>query len=72
MPSPSAAPSTAAYNLVLTERWLLAVPRSQHSYLGVDVNGMGFFGALLANDHETAEVVKRVGPFNILKGVVPP
>jgi ATP adenylyltransferase len=60
------------YNLVLTDRWFLAVPRTQSSYLGIEVNGMGFFGALLAQDKETAEVIKRVGPINILKGVVPP
>ena len=60
-----------AYNLVMTEKWLMAVPRSEGSYVGVDVNGMGFLGCLLSKDKETTEVIKRVKPFNVLKGVVP-
>ncbi len=41
------------------------------SILQVDVNAMGFLGALLAPDKDTLEVIKRVRPFNILTGVVP-
>ena len=35
------------------------------------MNGMGFFGALLAPDRDTLEVIKRVRPFTILSAVVP-
>jgi len=59
-----------AYNLVMTEKWLMAVPRSEGRYVGVDVNGMGFLGCLLSKDKETTGVIKRVRPFNVLKGVV--
>ena len=53
----------------MTHDWLMAVPRTQREYLGVDVNGMGFLGALLAKDDDVAGVIKRLGPFSIVKGV---
>lgn len=58
-----------AYNLVMTEKWLMAVPRSKGSYVGVAVNGMGFMGCLLSRDKNTTEVLKQVKPFNVLRGV---
>jgi hypothetical protein len=44
---------------------------NRYFFVQVDVNAMGFFGALLAPDTETLAVIKRVRPFNILTNVVP-
>lgn len=43
------------YNAILTTRWFMVVPRSSREWNGVDVNGMGFFGALMvrAKDQDT-------------------
>lgn len=69
---PGVEEETKAHNLVMTKEWLLAVPRSQAKYAGVDVNGMAFLGCLLSGGAETTQTIKRFGPFNILKAVVPP
>jgi ATP adenylyltransferase len=58
-----------AYNLVMTKKWLMAVPRSKGNYVGIDVNGLGFLGCLLSRDKETTEAIKQVKPFNVLRGV---
>ncbi|CAN0439397.1 unnamed protein product, partial [Discosporangium mesarthrocarpum] len=39
--------SLPPYNVLLTSRWLMVVPRVRREFMGVDVNAMGFFGALL-------------------------
>lgn len=67
------------YNVVLTTRWLLVVPRSTREWNGVDVNGMGFFGALLVRAKEVdsedgeeklgIEAVRGPGPFTVLEAV---
>ncbi|CAN0473054.1 unnamed protein product, partial [Hapterophycus canaliculatus] len=42
--------SLPPYNAVLTTRWLMVVPRSRREWGGIDVNGMGFLGALLVRE----------------------
>lgn len=72
--------ATPPYNAVLTTRWLLVVPRSVRKWNGVDVNGMGFFGALLVRAKamtsergeagETGiEAVQGPGVFTVLEAV---
>ncbi|CAM9456653.1 unnamed protein product [Phaeothamnion confervicola] len=69
---PTSAATLPPYNLLLTSRYMMAVPRTQREFVGVDVNGMGFFGALLARDERTREVILDVGGLEILKGVTLP
>ncbi|CAM9660913.1 unnamed protein product [Ectocarpus sp. 12 AP-2014] len=63
------------YNAVLTPRWLMLVPRSRREWGGIDVNGMGFLGALLVRDKafagEGAGVasVREHGALAVLEGV---
>ncbi|CBN77659.1 Ap4A phosphorylase II [Ectocarpus siliculosus] len=63
------------YNAVLTPRWLMLVPRSRREWGGIDVNGMGFLGALLVRDKafagEGAGVasVREPGALAVLEGV---
>lgn len=70
------------YNAILTTRWLLVVPRAKREWNGVDVNGMGFFGALLVRakavggggegeeQGETGiEAVRAPGAFSVLEAV---
>jgi ATP adenylyltransferase len=59
----------APHNAIVTETWMLVVPRRQDSFLGVDVNGLGFAGFLLASDLESVATIERVGPMSILQGV---
>lgn len=76
MPPPEV-PSSALppYNALLTTRWLMVVPRSRRDWGGIDVNGMGFFGALLVREKAFGgegagvEAVRGPGPLTVLKGV---
>lgn len=59
----------APYNLVLTKKWILVVPRSRRMHGGVDVNGMGFMGCLLARGEEARATLRETAPSAILRGV---
>ncbi|CAM9937951.1 unnamed protein product [Scytosiphon promiscuus] len=67
--------SLPPYNAVLTTRWLMVVPRSRREWGGIDVNGMGFLGALLVREKalegEGAGVgaVREPGALAVLEGV---
>ncbi len=69
---PSQAPPTAEspvapYNLLVTTRWMLLVPRAEEFFDTISVNALGFAGALLArNEHERA-VLENHGPMTILE-----
>jgi ATP adenylyltransferase/5',5'''-P-1,P-4-tetraphosphate phosphorylase II len=48
---------------------MLLVPRTQHTYLGVGVNALGYIGALLARGDEVMGAIKTAGPMTVLRGV---
>jgi ATP adenylyltransferase len=60
---------SAPYNLLLTRRWMLLVPRSREHYEGISVNALGFAGSLFVKDDGQMETVRRVGPMAVLRGV---
>lgn len=66
---PASPPCDVGYNLVLSPRWMLVVPRSQHEFLGVGVNGLGFLGALLARGDDVLGGIRNAGPVAVLRGV---
>ena len=61
---------TRPYNLLLTRRWMLAVPRSREFWRGVSVNALGFAGSLLVRNQSELETLKGTGPLAVLKSVV--
>lgn len=60
---------SAPYNLLLTRRWMLLVPRSVESAAGISVNSLGFAGSFFVRDTEQMETLQRVGPMSVLAGV---
>jgi sulfate adenylyltransferase (ADP) / ATP adenylyltransferase len=60
------------YNLLLTRRWMLLVPRSQESYAGISVNALGFAGSLFVRDHAQLEQLREIGPMTVLEQVALP
>jgi ATP adenylyltransferase len=64
------ATSGKAYNLVLTDAWMLAVPRSQDAFEGIAINGLGFIGSILAKSSGELDRIREVGPMAVLKSVV--
>ena len=72
--NPLADPSTrqlSPYNLLMTRRFLLLVPRSREHFEGISVNALGFAGSLFVRDRQQLERVVEYGPLNVLRSVVP-
>ena len=61
---------TQPYNLLLTRRWMLVVPRSREHWRGVSINALGFAGSLLVRSPTELEQLKLIGPLAVLKSVV--
>jgi ATP adenylyltransferase len=58
------------YNLLVTRRWMLAVPRHSEFNEGISINALGFAGSLLVRDQEQLAVVRSRGPLSVLAAVV--
>lgn len=65
----SSAPA-GPYNLLLTRRWMLLVPRVRESFHGISLNALAFGGALLVKDKDQWDVLRREGPLAALRHVV--
>jgi len=57
------------YNLLLTRRWMLLVPRSREHCESISVNALGFAGSLFVRNEEQRETVRRIGPMSLLRAV---
>jgi sulfate adenylyltransferase (ADP) / ATP adenylyltransferase len=57
---------SAPYNLLVTRRWMLAVPRTESHVEGVAVNALGFAGSLFVRDDAQRGIVERLGPMQLL------
>ncbi|SAL66074.1 ATP adenylyltransferase [Caballeronia peredens] len=57
---------SAPYNLLVTRRWMLAVPRRVAHVEGVAVNALGFAGSLFVRDDAQRAVVESLGPMRLL------
>jgi ATP adenylyltransferase len=60
------------YNLLVTDAWMLFVPRTRAADHGIPINALGFAGALLVQDPAQLERVRRTGPFELLRRVTAP
>ena len=58
------------YNLLLTRRWMLLIPRSRETVAGIGVNGLGFAGSLLVRTPEEMAYLRRRTPLLLLRDVV--
>jgi ATP adenylyltransferase len=58
-----------AYNLLATREWMLIIPRLHEEFAGISINSLGFAGTLLVRNEEQMQLVKDIGPMNILKNV---
>jgi ATP adenylyltransferase len=59
----------APYNLLVTRRWMLAVPRSRERFGTISVNALGFAGSLFVRDEEEMQDVRDAGPMRALRAV---
>ena len=61
--------TSAPWNLIVTRRWMLVVPRLCERFCGVAINALGFAGSLFVRDDAQLETIKRVGPMAALRAV---
>ena len=57
------------YNLLVTRRWMLFVPRARECFESLTVNALGFAGSLFARTEEQAKRIRDFGPMNVLRHV---
>ncbi|MBD2055652.1 phosphorylase [Oculatella sp. FACHB-28] len=60
---------SAPYNLLAAREWMLIVPRSQSSFNSIEVNSLGFAGALLVRNPEQMQILKECSPLTLLQNV---
>jgi sulfate adenylyltransferase (ADP) / ATP adenylyltransferase len=60
---------TAPYNLLVTRRWMLVVPRLRERFETLSVNALGFAGSLFARTREQVKRIRSHGPMNVLRAV---
>ncbi len=60
------------YNLLVTRRWMLLVPRSREHFETISINALGFAGSLFVRDREQVETIRRHGPMTALAAVAVP
>jgi ATP adenylyltransferase len=68
-PSPSGSAEIGPYNLLVTRRWMLYVPRRAEHFASISLNALAFAGALLVRDREQLEVLRQRGPVAALREV---
>ena len=59
----------APYNLLMTRRWMMLVPRTRELYESVSINGLGFAGSLFVREQASVERIRELGPMSFLSGV---
>lgn len=57
------------YNLLVTRRWMLLVPRSRECFETISINALGFAGSLFVRNVAQVEVIRRHGPMSVLRTV---
>jgi sulfate adenylyltransferase (ADP) / ATP adenylyltransferase len=60
---------SGAYNFLCTREWMMIVPRLLPEWNGVEINSLGFAGALLVRNDQQAERLKDLGPMMFLSRV---
>ena len=70
--SPGSHTRTEPYNLLMTRRWMLLVPRSRECFEGISINALGFAGAFLVKNAQQLAMLRRAGPMTALRQVARP
>jgi ATP adenylyltransferase len=69
VPGPHGLQQSSAYNLLLTRRWMLLVPRTREHCDAISVNALGYAGSLFVRDEAQLALVQSRGPLAILASV---
>jgi ATP adenylyltransferase len=58
-----------SYNLLVTRRWMMLVPRVRECFQSISFNSLAFAGALLVQDSAQMDELRAAGPFAALEWV---
>ncbi len=58
------------YNILITNRWMAIIKRSNDHIHGFSINGLGFAGYLLVNKKSDINYLKKFGPEKLLESFV--
>lgn len=58
-----------SYNLLMTRRWMLAVPRGRECFASISCNSLAFAGAWLVRHEQELELLRQHGPRAVLRHV---
>lgn len=70
--TPDGPRQSSPYNLLMTEQWMLLIPRSRESCKHVSVNGLGYVGSLFVQDRDGLDQIRTLGPMHLLRAVSVP
>ena len=59
----------APYNLLMSRRWMMLIPRTREDYESVSINSLGFAGSLFVQEPTSMERIRKLGPMRFLSGV---
>jgi sulfate adenylyltransferase (ADP) / ATP adenylyltransferase len=59
----------APYNLLVTRRWMMVVPRTAERVEGISVNALGFAGSFFVRDAAQLQTLVRLGPMTAIERV---
>jgi ATP adenylyltransferase len=60
------------YNLLVDGRWMVVIPRKRENCDHISVNALGFGTSLFVRHPEQIELIRRIGPLNLLATVGEP
>jgi ATP adenylyltransferase len=60
---------SSPYNLLVTQQWMLLVPRTRGAFDSIAINSLGFAGLLLAKNAQSMQKIKAHGPITVLRNV---
>jgi sulfate adenylyltransferase (ADP) / ATP adenylyltransferase len=60
------------YNLLVTNEWMLLVPRARDRYEGISINSLAFAGSFFVRDARQAHVIAAAPPMSVLASVAMP
>jgi sulfate adenylyltransferase (ADP) / ATP adenylyltransferase len=61
---------TAPYNLLLTQRWMFAIPRARERFDSISIGALSFAGSIFVRNEAEMARLREAGPMNVLKAVV--
>lgn len=73
LPHPSPLPAVLPpYNLLVTEEFMLLIPRSRASFGSIGVNALGFAGSFFVSEDAISRAIREIRPLQLLREVALP